>query len=316
MAQAKPKKLSVAVLGYGSQGRAIALNLRDSGYNVVIGLKSRSRSRRIAKRDGFGRPTTVARAVAAADCVCLALPDHLHGRVYKREIEKNLKPKSTLWFLHGFSVHFGFVVPPRECDVIMIAPHGPGVAVREKYLGERSLSAFYAVRQNYTGRATKNTLSLAAAIGLKRNRLVKTTFEDEAVGDLFGEQAVLCGGLSELIVKGFEVLVEKGLRPENAYLEVAYQLDLIIDLIKRHGIRGMYDRISVTARYGSATSGERVVDRSVKRRMQKLYEEIESGKFARQLNKLTPAAIKNLRRRIHRRVPDSFEKAVKKHSGR
>lgn len=314
MPRAKPKKISVAVLGYGSQGRAVALNLRDSGYGVTIGLKSRSRSAKAARRDGFRQILTVAKAVAEADIVCFALPDHLHQRIYKKDIAKNLHSNSTLWFLHGFSVHFGLISPPAKCDVIMVAPHGPGVAVREKFLGDRSLSAFYAIHQDYSGAARRNIFALASAMGFKRSRLVRTTFEMEAVGDLFGEQAVLCGGLSELIVNGFEVLVEKGLPPENAYLEVAYQLDLIIGLIKNHGIEGMFDRISVTARYGSVMSGGRVVNQSVKKRMLRLYDEIESGAFARRLNRLTARDITELRRKIHRRVPGSFEKAAKKHS--
>lgn len=304
----------MAVLGYGSQGKAVAQNLRDSGYQVIVGLKSRSRSSRLARRDGFRKVLTVSEAVGAANIICFALPDHLHQRIYKKDIEKYLEPGSTLWFLHGFSIHFGFVKPPPRCDVIMIAPHGPGIAVRDKFLGDRSLSAFYAIHQDYSGAAKRNILALSSAMGFKRSRLVKTSFEDEAVGDLFGEQAVLCGGLSELIVNGFEVLVEKGLRPENAYLEVAYQLDLIIDLIKTYGIEGMFDRISVTARYGSVTSGRKVIDQSVKKRMLKLYDEIESGKFARTLNRLEPADIVKLRRKIRRRVPGSFERAARKYS--
>jgi len=314
MPQAKPKKVSVAVLGYGSQGKAVALNLRDSGYHVTIGLKSRSRSAKAARRDGFCRIVPVGKAVAEAGIVCFALPDHLHQRIYKRDIEKNLHSKSILWFLHGFSVHFGLVNPPAQCDVILIAPHGPGIAVRQKFLGDRSLSAFYAIHQDYSGAAKRNIFALSAAMGFRRSRLVKTTFEREAVGDLFGEQAVLCGGLSELVVNGFEVLVEKGLPPENAYLEVAYQLDLIIDLIKNYGIEGMYDRISVTARYGSVMSGDKVVDKSVKKRMLQLYDDIESGKFAHRLNRLTARDIAGLRQRIRRRVPGSFEKAAKKYS--
>ncbi len=292
----------------------MALNLRDSGYDVIIGLKSRSRSRNKAKKDGFSGIVTTPQAVRLASTICFALPDHLHSRIYKKDIEKNLKTQSTLMFLHGFSIHFGFVKPPSDCDVIMVAPHAPGVAVREKYLAERSLSAFYAVEQNHTGRALKTAFAVAAALGFKRSKLVKTTFEDEAVGDLFGEQAVLCGGMSELILSGFELLVKKGLPPENAYLEVAYQLDLIVDLIKQHGIEGMYDRISVTARYGSMRAGQKIIDRSAKKRMERLYDEISSGAFARKLNRLEPEDIRKLRRKIKRRVPVAFEKAARKHS--
>ncbi len=314
MPPAKTKNGVVAVLGYGSQGKAIAANLRDSGYQVVIGLKSRSRSRVRARRDGFRQIHTAREATKLAKYICVALPDHLHARIYKQDIERNLNPGATLIFLHGFSVHFGFVLPPERCDVIMIAPHAPGLAVREKYQSDRSLSAFWAVHQDYTGRSTRTAHALAAAMGFKRNRLVKTTFADEAVGDLFGEQAVLCGGLSELILNGFEVLVERGLPAENAYLEVAYQLDLIINLIKQYGIEGMFERISVTARYGSTLAGKRIIDRSVKKRMERLYEDIQSGKFARKLNRLNPQDIQALRKLIKGRTSRPFEKAAKKYS--
>jgi ketol-acid reductoisomerase len=312
--QGKTKNGLTAVLGYGSQGKAIAHNLRDSGYRVIIGLRQRSRSREKARRDGFRAVYTVKEAAKKAACICFALPDHLQGRIFSSDIEKNLEEGRTLLFLHGFSVHFGFVLPPERCDVIMVAPHAPGLAVREMYLTDRSLSAFYAVYQNYTGTARKTALALASAMGFKRTRLVPTTFEDEAVGDLFGEQAVLCGGLSELILNGFEVLVEKGLSPENAYLEVAYQLDRIIYLIKQYGMEGMYDRISATARYGSTLSGQRIIDRSVRKRMESLYEDIKSGKFAHRLDSLKPSDMKNLRQQIKRRIPRSFEKAARKYA--
>jgi ketol-acid reductoisomerase len=312
--QGKTKNGLTAVLGYGSQGRAIAHNLRDSGYRVIIGLKERSRSRGKARRDGFGAIYSAREAAKQADCICFALPDHRQGRIFRSDIEKNLEEGRTLLFLHGFSIHFGFIVPPEQCDVIMVAPHAPGLAVRETYLTDRSLSAFYAVHQDYTKTARRKALALASAMGFKRARLVPTTFEDEAVGDMFGEQAVLCGGLSELILNGFEVLVGRGLSPENAYLEVAYQLDRIIHLIKQYGVEGMYERISATARYGSILSGRRIVDRSVRKRMESLYEDIRSGKFAHQLDRLKPSDMKNLRQRAKSRIPRSFEKAARKYA--
>ncbi len=314
MPRKKSKNEPVAVLGYGSQGRAIALNLRDSGFPVIIGLKGRSATRKLAASDGFRNILTVAEATRAASTICFALPDHLHGRIFSREIRKNLNENSTLVFLHGFSVHFGFVLPPETCDVVMVAPHGPGVSVRQKYLTDRSLSGFYAASQDYSGRALKKASALGVAIGIRRDRLIKTTFEHEAIGDLFGEQAVLCGGLTELILNGFELLVKKGIPPENAYLEVAYQLDLIIHLIKTYGIEGMYDRISVTARYGSAKSGKKVIDKAVRKNMERLYEDIESGRFARRLNRLEPSDITQLRRLIKSRISPSFEKAALKHA--
>lgn len=309
-----PKDKAIAVLGYGSQGRATALNLRDSGYDVVIGLRSNSPSRKAARRDGFKQIHTVRKAVRLAQCACFAFPDHLHGRVCERDISGSLNDGATLLFLHGFSVHFGFVVPPERTDVIMIAPHAPGVAVREQFLGDRSLSAFYAIHQDHSGKALKTVLSLANGMGFRKDKLIRTSFEIETVGDLFGEQAVLCGGMAELVQNGFEVLVEKGLPAENAYLEVAYQLDLIIQLIKQHGIAGMYRRISVAARYGSVLSGRKIIDKSVKKRMVELFDFIASGKFARMLNRLDKSDIAALRKTIDSRVDKAFERAARKYA--
>ena len=212
MPKDKAKK-TVAMIGYGSQGRALALNLRDSGYEVMIGLPSRSRSRRTARADGFQPVRTSGKATALADTIVFALPDHLHGRVYEADIVPNLRPGAALVFLHGLSVHFGLVQPPLECDVILVAPHAPGLKVRERYLTDRSISAFYAVHQDAGGKARAKALLLAGAMGFLRKNLLETTFEDEALGDIFGEQAVLCGGLAMLIKSGFEVLVENGLKP-------------------------------------------------------------------------------------------------------
>ncbi len=287
-------KRIVAVLGYGSQGRAIAQNLHDSGYNVIVGLKSGSQSRRIAKADGQTQITTLANAVKTASIICFALPDHTHRTLYESDIESNIVGNKALWFLHGLSIHFGQIKPPSNCDVILIAPHAPGVALREEYLGSQSLSGFYCVYQDISRSAKKLTFELAEAIGLKRNNLIKTTFEHEAIGDLFGEQAVLCGGMASLIKNGFEVLIEAGLSPKSAWLEVAFQLDLIIDLIKKHGIEGMFNRISVAARYGSLLTGPKLIDESVKKRMKDQLDEITSGRFAEKLASLTEADISKL----------------------
>ncbi len=306
---------TVAILGYGSQGRAIALNLRDSGYDVIVGLRSRSKSRRLARLDKFKQIHTLPEAVRRSPIVCFAIPDHLHGRVYKREIEKYLSPRSTLWFLHGMSIHFRFIVPPRDCDVILIAPHAPGAAVREKYLSARSFSAFYAVHQDNSGKALKTTLELTKAIGVAKRGLVPTSIEAEAVGDLFGEQAVLCGGMAALIKNGFDVLVENGIPPENAYLEVAYQLDLIIDLVKQYGVEGMFKHISVAARYGSLLSGPRIINKSVKRRMAKVYREVQTGRFPEKLNRLKSADIVRINRQLKSLSSPLLEIAVRKFSG-
>ncbi|HOP06318.1 MAG TPA: ketol-acid reductoisomerase [candidate division Zixibacteria bacterium] len=304
---------AVAVLGYGSQGRAIALNLRDSGWPVTVGLRTGSKSRRKAKKDGV-EVTTVARATAGAGVVIMALPDHLQAGVFSDHIEANLKPGSLLLFLHATTIHFGLIKPPSNVDIALLAPHAPGQTVRERFLGERDISAFYAVHQDYSGRATRIVLALAEGIGFAQKRLVKTSFRDEAVGDLFGEQAVLCGGLTALIKAGFEILVAHGVPAENAYLEVVYQLDLIVALIKQHGITGMYDRISVTAQAGSAAAGPEIVDEHVRRKLEQLFKGIESGRFARDLAKLDDAGVKNLKDRLRQLTNPALEKAARKYS--
>ena len=184
---------AVAVIGYGAQGRAISQNLCDSGYEVVVGLRARSKSRSLARKDGHSAILSISAAVRKADVVCIAFPDHLHGRVIKRSIAPYFRRGATLWFLHSASVHFRFLTLPRGCDIVLVAPHAPGRALREAYLRNREISAFYAVHQNRSGRAVRTATELARAIGIKRKNLLKTTFEQEAVGDLFGEQAVLCG---------------------------------------------------------------------------------------------------------------------------
>ena len=302
----------VGMIGYGSQGRALTLNLIDSGYRVLVGLRTRSKSRRRAIEEGVKTVLSPAEAVRQADIVCMAFPDHLHRRVYNSVIEKNLKPGATLLFLHGMSIHFGLVCPPVDSDVVLIAPHAPGVAVREKFLTDRSVSAFYAIARDSSGKVRQRLFDLASAMGFQKQRLLKTTFADEAIGDIFGEQVVLCGGLPALIKNAFEVLVDHGLGPENAYLEVVYQLDLIVDLIKRYGIEGMYRRISVTARYGSAQHGPKVVDQAVKKRMERILRDVKSGKFATELSELTAPELKRLNRRIKDLSHPDLEKAARK----
>ncbi len=305
----------IAVIGYGSQGRAIALNLQDSGVDVIVGLRPESKTRARARREGIRHVMAIPTAVKHAEIVCFAFPDHLHGHVYQQQIAPYLSHNATLLFLHALSVHFGFVEPPRDTDVILIAPHAPGMTVRHHYLRQDStLSAFYAIFQDITGNAQKHIYQLATGMGIARKRLVPTTFEQEAVGDLFGEQAVLCGGLAALIKNGFDVLVEHGIPPDNAYLEVAYQLDLIVDLIKQYGIEGMFKRISVAARFGSATAGPQLISPSVKKQMETVYQEIASGNFPKQLNRLTAKDIRSLNKSLDKLTSPSFEKAVKKFS--
>ncbi len=309
-------KKSIAIIGYGAQGRAIAQNLRDSGYDITIGLRTGSKSRAIAKKDGFTDVTTIKRAVSKTGkaCCCMAFPDHLHSRVYDEYIRESLIKGATLLFLHGMSIHFGFVVPPEDIDVILVAPHAPGAAVREKYLEDKSVSAFYAVDHDYSGKAEKNAIEIANAIGFQRKNLVKTTFEQEAVGDLFGEQVVLCGGMASLVKNGFEVLVENGFSAENAYLEVAHQLDLIIAMIKKHGIEGMLKRISVAAAYGAVKTGPKLIDKNVRRKMQTSFDWIRSGRFTDELSKLSDKDLKKLKDEFYYMSDPRFENVVKKYS--
>lgn len=310
----KKKNKKIAVLGYGSQGRSLALNLIDSGYDLTVGLKSISSKRTRAKKDGVKNITTIAKAVRACDILIFALPDHLQGRIYQNEIETNLNQFKTLVFLHGFSIHFQTIIPPQNCDVILLAPHAPGVAVREKYQTERNVSAFYAIKQNISKQATQTLFELAESVGFKKSKLVKTTFEDEALGDLFGEQAVLCGGLTELIMAGYRTLVKNGLSEEKAYLEVAYQLDLIVALIKNHGIKGMFERISVAARYGAVENGDKIIDSSVEKKMDKLFKLIKSGSFAKNLSNITDNELQKINQKIDQKTDPAFEKAAKKFS--
>lgn len=307
---------TVAVLGYGSQGQAVALNLRDSGWDIVVGLRPDSASIEKARKDGINHVVTIEEAMAIADIICFALPDHGHRPVYEKSIAPHLKKQACLWFLHGLSVHFKLLKPPVDTDVILLAPHAPGQVVREKYLsGERDLSAFFATHQDRSGRASDTILALAEGLGFSQDRLIETDFETETLGDLFGEQAVLCGGLTALLKNGFEVLVEKGIPPDNAWLEVGFQLDLIVGLIKTYGIEGMYQRISLAARYGSLLTGPRIIDRSTKERMSQVFDEIKSGKFVQMLDGLSQSDLSRIEREIKNLTNPSLEESARKFAG-
>lgn len=275
------KNKTIAILGYGSQGQAQALNLRDSGLKVIIGLPKKSKKRKIVKNDGFEVFSTED-ATKKADILSFLAPDHLHQQIFETEIKKNLKKGQAIIFAHAFSVHFKLVQPSEYVDVILVAPHGPGELLRKNFLQGGGLTSFFAIFQDYSKNAKKIGLAYAKGAGLIKPGMVKTTFEDEAIGDIFGEQAVLCGGLSELIKNGFETLVEDGISPENAYLECVYQLDLIVNLIKSYGISGMYERISKLAEYGSYLSGKRVINKD---QMRKILKEIKAGKFTQRFLK-------------------------------
>jgi ketol-acid reductoisomerase len=307
-------KKNIAILGYGSQGRAWALNLIDSGCKFTVGIPSGDKSRQTARKDGIADITTVRKATAKSDIVIFAFPDHLHGQVYKDDIAPNLKEGSCLVFLHGYSIHFRTVVPPPDCDIVLLAPLGPGIAVREKYLQESSPGFFFCIHRDTVGGAKEILSYLTKAMKIDSKALIKTTIAEEAVGDIFGEQAVLCGGLTQLIKNGFETLIENGLSPDKAYLEVAYQLDLIVELIRNYGIEGMYKRISVAARYGSFIDGPRIIGSETKQRMKRLLSEIKSGRFADRLNNLTPDDLKKLDAELKSMSHPGLEKAVKKFS--
>lgn len=303
-------KFKIAVLGYGSQGRAIALNLRDSGYDITVALRPGSASIKKAKRDKI-RIATIPDATQQADIIFVAVPDHQHRRLLNSVFFSNLTKSPALIFLSGASIHFDLVKPPKNLPVLLLAPHAPGSAVREHCLARNPFSAFYAVQQGSKKRGTEILFRLAQGIGIPKTHLVKTTFADEAIGDIFGEQAVLCGGLARLLKLGFETLVEAGLPPENAYLEVAYQIDLIVALIKQHGLAGMFNRISPLARYGSARSGARIIDDTVKQRMKKVLAEIKSGKFIRNADKTNAKVTK---KQMNLMVNRLFDRQVKKYS--
>jgi len=271
---------TVAVLGFGSQGHAHALNLKDSGLNVIIGLYEGSKSIPVAKEKGFEVVTT-AEAVRRADVIFVALPDTKQSAVYGRDIAPNLSKGKTLMFSHGFSIHFKTVVPPKEVGVILVAPKGPGHIVRRQYLEGKGVPALIGVYQNPDRQAKKIALAWAKGIGATRAGVLETTFREETETDLFGEQTVLCGGISALVTAGYETLVEAGYQPEMAYFECLHELKLIVDLMNEAGISGMRFSISETAKWGDVSVGPKIIDSGVKKRMKAALKDIQSGKFAK-----------------------------------
>jgi ketol-acid reductoisomerase len=275
------KGKTCAVIGFGSQGHAHALNLHESGVKVIIGLYPTSKSRKVAKEFGLEVLDT-AEAVKKADIIFIAVPDLLIPEVYEKDVAPHLTKGKTLLFSHGFAVHYKTVVPPKNVDVIMVAPKGPGHIVRRQFTEGKGVPSLIAIYQNPSKNAKKVALAWAKGIGGTRGGVFETTFKEETETDLFGEQTVLCGGVSALIQNGYETLVEAGYQPEMAYFEVLHELKLIVDLINESGIAGMRFSISETAKWGDVAVGPKIVDASVKKKMQKALKDIQTGKFARE----------------------------------
>ena len=275
------KNKTVAVLGFGSQGHAHALNLKESGVKVIIGLYPGSKSRKVAADKGF-KVYDTAEAVKLADVIFVAIPDTKQPTAYEKDIKPNLVKGKTLLFSHGFSIHFKTIVPPKDVDVIMVAPKGPGHIVRRQFLEGKGVPSLIAIYQNPSKQAKKIALAWAKGIGGTRGGVIETSFKEETETDLFGEQTVLCGGASALVQAGFEVLTEAGYSPEMAYFECLHELKLIVDLMNESGIAGMRFSISETAKWGDVSVGPKIIDKSVKQRMKVALKDIQSGKFAKQ----------------------------------
>ena len=275
------KGKTIAIIGYGSQGHAHAMNLRDSGLDVVVGLYEGSKSRAKAESAGL-RVLPTADAAKAADVIMILVADHIQGDLYHRDIEAHLSAGKTLMFAHGFNIHYKQIAPPEGVDVTMVAPKAPGHRVRELYTEGVGVPALVAVHQNASGKALEQALAYALALGCLKAGVIETTFKEETESDLFGEQAVLCGGVAELIRAGFETLVEAGYAPEIAYFECLHELKLIVDLIQEGGLGYMRYSVSDTAEYGDYTRGPRVVTGETRKEMKNILGEIQSGEFARQ----------------------------------
>jgi ketol-acid reductoisomerase len=286
---------TIAILGYGSQGHAHALNLKESGFDVVVGLRPDSSSRAEAEGEGL-EVLDVADAASRGDVVMILLPDERQAEVWGAQISDGIAPGNLLMFAHGFSVHFGQIEPPDGVDVGMVAPKGPGHLVRRQYLEGRGVPSLIAVHQDATGATRRLVLAYAKGIGGTRAGVIETTFKDECETDLFGEQSVLCGGVTELVRAGFETLVEAGYDPRLAYFETLHELKLIVDLMYEGGIQGMRHSISNTAEYGDMTRGDKVIGREVREAMRKVLDDIRSGEFAKEWIAENRAGAENFQR--------------------
>ena len=275
------KGKKIAIIGYGIQGRGQALNLRDSGLDVIVSELEGTENYKTAERDGF-KPVSAVEAAKEADIIQILTQDHVQAKVYKEAIRPNLKKDKALVFSHGFNIHFKQIKPPKKVDVFMVAPKGPGALVRQMYEEGKGVPCLLAVFQDASGNARNIGLAYAKGIGGTRAGVIETTFKEETETDLFGEQTVLCGGVTELIKAGFDTLTEAGYQPEIAYFECLHELKLITDLIYTTGIQGMRKRVSDTAEYGDVTRGKRVITERTRKEMKKILKEIQSGKFARE----------------------------------
>ena len=272
---------TIGIVGYGSQGHAHALNLRDSGQKVIVGLYPESKSRKIAQDAGL-EVADVPEVAKQADVLMVAIPDHIQGEVYREQIAPNLQPGAALMFAHGFSIHYGEVVPPSNLDVMMVAPKAPGHRMREQFIDGIGVPGLLAIYQDASGHAKEIGLAYAKGVGCTKSGVLETTFKDETETDLFGEQTVLCGGITALISTAFDTLVEGGYPAEIAYFEVLHEVKLIVDLIQQGGFNYMRYSVSDTAEYGDLTRGPRVIDDHVKQNMKKILAEIQDGTFAKE----------------------------------
>lgn len=275
------KDKKIAVIGYGSQGMAQSRNMADSGLNVVVGLREGGKSWQAAKNDGI-TVLSVEEAAKEADIIHMLIPDEIQAKVYHESIKDGLVEGNTLSFSHGYNIHFGYIKPPENVNIAMIAPKGPGAMVRQTYQEGFGIPGLVAVENDYTGNTLDLALAMGKGVGLTRAGMLETTFKEETETDLFGEQAVLCGGVTELIKNGFETLVEAGYQPELAYFETCHEMKLIIDLIYKNGFAGMWDNVSNTAEFGGLVRRERLITPDTKKEMKKILEEIQKGEFARE----------------------------------
>lgn len=275
------KGKKIAIIGYGSQGHAQAQNLRESGLDVIVSQRKGSENYDLAVRHGF-KPVPAGEAAGQAELIQILTQDHIQAKLYEEDVKPRLRKGKTLLFSHGFNIHYGQIVPPKEIDVVMIAPKGPGHLVRREYEKGAGVPSLLAIHQDFTKKAKKTALAYAKGLGATRAGVIETTFKEETETDLFGEQSVLCGGVSELIKAGFDTLVEAGYQPEIAYFECLHELKLIVDLMYEGGLSYMRYSVSDTAEYGDLTRGKRIITQETRREMKRILDEVQNGNFARE----------------------------------